>query len=76
MFGNLPDNALEEYSGDIRKGDLITLKTGMMLVEPNGPVMVTQADNIKGLYEVMYTSSNYTVGVGRIDIESMFSECK
>jgi len=76
MFGNMPDNALTEYEGDIREGDLVSLKPGMMLIDPKGPVLVTQADNISGLYEVMYISNNYTVGIGRIDIESMFNECK
>ena len=70
MFGNqLPSNALVEYEENIEPGDLLQLKQGMMLVEPNGPVQVLEADNEKGIYEVRYMSSDYIVGVGRIDIE-------
>ena len=70
MFGNqLPSNALVEYEENIEPGDLLQLKQGMMLVEPNGPVQVLEADNEEGIYEVRYMSNNYTVGVGRIDIE-------
>ena len=65
----MPDNALTEYEENIEAGDLLQLKMGMMLVEPNGPVQVLEADNVKGIYEVRYLSSNYTIGVGRIDIE-------
>ena len=70
MFGGyMPENAAIEYEGNIQAGDLLQLKQGMMLVEPNGPVQVLEADNEKGIYEVRYMSSNYIVGVGRIDIE-------
>ena len=69
LGGYMPDNALEEYEENIELGDLLQLKRGMMLVEPNGPVQVLEADNEKGVYEVRYLSSNYTVGVGRMDIE-------
>ena len=70
MFGgNMPENAHVEYEVDIFQGDLLQLKQGMMLIEPNGPVQVLEADNEKGIYEVRYMSSNYIVGVGRIDIE-------
>ena len=70
MFGNqLPSNALVEYEENIEPGDLLQLKQGMMLVEPNGPVQVLEADNEEGIYEVRYMSSDYIVGVGRIDIE-------
>ena len=65
----MPDNALVEYEENIELGDLIQLKQGMMLVEPNGPVQVLKADNDKGVYEVRYMSSNYIVGCGRMDIE-------
>ena len=41
----------------------------MMLIEPNGPVQVLESDNEKGVYQVRYMSSNYIVGVGRMDIE-------
>ena len=70
MFGGyVPSNALIDYEGNIEKGDLLQLKQGMMLVEPNGPVQVLKADNEKGIYEVRYMSSNYVVGCGRMDIE-------
>jgi len=74
----MPSNALVEYDEKIESGDLIQLKKGMMLIqlkkgmmliEPNGPVQVLKADNEKGIYEVMYMSSNYVVGCGRMDIE-------
>ena len=69
LGGYMPDNALEEYEENIELGDLLQLKKGMMLVEPNGPVQVLEADNEKGVYEVRYLSNNYTIGVGRMDIE-------
>tara|TARA_A100001011_G_C13916657_1_gene677340 strand:- start:450 stop:674 length:225 start_codon:yes stop_codon:yes gene_type:complete len=70
MFGGyMPENAAIEYEGNIQTGDLLQLKQGMMLVEPNGPVQVLEADNEKGIYEIRYMSSNYIVGVGRMDIE-------
>ena len=69
LGGYMPDNALEEYEENIELGDLLQLKKGMMLVEPNGPVQVLEADNEKGIYEVRYLSNNYTIGVGRMDIE-------
>ena len=70
MFGGyMPENALVEYEEKIEAGDLLQLKPGMMLVESNGPVQVLEADNEKGIYQVRYLSSNYTVGVGRIDIQ-------
>ena len=65
----MPENALVEYEEKIEAGDLLQLKPGMMLVESNGPVQVLEADNEKGIYQVRYLSSNYTVGVGRIDIQ-------
>ena len=69
LGGYMPENALEEYEENIELGDLLQLKKGMMLVEPNGPVQVLEADNDKGVYEVRYLSNNYTIGVGRMDIE-------
>ncbi|MEC7268059.1 MAG: hypothetical protein VXV82_05510 [Bacteroidota bacterium] len=69
LGGYMPENAHVEYDVNIFKGDLLQLKRGMMLVEPNGPVQVLEADNEKGIYEVRYLSSNYVVGCGRMDIE-------
>ena len=73
LGGYMPDNALVEYEENIKAGDLLQLKPGMMLVEPNGPVQVLEADNEKGIYEVRYMSSNYMISVGRIDIEGHWS---
>ena len=69
LGGYMPENAMIEYEENIKAGDLLQLKPGMMLIEPNGPVQVLEADNEKGIYEVRYMSSNYIIGVGRIDIE-------
>ena len=66
MFGSIDCN---EYEGDVNVGDLIELKPGMMLIEPIDPVLVLEADNDEGLYEVMYTRNNYIIGCGRIDIK-------
>lgn len=66
MFGSID---CSEYEGDINVGDLIELKPGMMLIEPIDPVLVLEADNDEGLYEVMYTRNNYIIGCGRIDIK-------
>ena len=59
----------EEYEGDVNTGDLVELKRGMMLIEPNGPVMILEADNGKGLYEIMYTRNSYIISCGRIEIK-------
>ena len=69
LGGYMTENALVEYEEKIEAGDLLQLKPGMMLVESNGPVQVLEADDEKGVYQVRYLSSNYTVGVGRIDIQ-------
>ena len=69
MFLGMPENASVEYQPDIYPGDLLQLKRGMMLVDPNGPVQVLEADNDKGIYEIRYMSSNYIIGCGRMDIE-------
>ncbi len=70
------DAFLTEFAGDVNVGDLLIIKPGMMLIEPGGPVMVLEADNIQGIYEIMYTRTNYTVGCGRIDIQEVFSESR
>ena len=59
----------QEYEGDLKIGDLVEIKKGMMLIEPLGPVLVLEADNKKGLYEIMYTRNNYVIGCGRMEIE-------
>ena len=53
MFNNPPLN-IDEYPGEINVGDLLEIKQGMMLVEPVDPVIVLEADNEKGLYQIMY----------------------
>ena len=73
MFCGLHGLNFEEFKGDVNIGDLIKIKEGMMLMEPVGPVMVLKADNVKGVYEIMYTN-NYVIGCGRMDIERVF--CK
>lgn len=74
MFGGLPLDAAVEYQGEINEGDLLILKEGMMLVPPNGPVLVMSANKKAGIYEIMYTSNNYTVTCSRIDIKDVFCE--
>lgn len=76
MFSCIPHAAFEEYQGDVNKGDLLEIKEGMMLVEPDGPVIVLEADNVKGLYEIMYLRNNYVVGCGRLEIRRVISECR
>ena len=71
MFGSRPLD-FNEFSEDIEVGDLIEIKDGMMLVEPSGPVLVLESDNEKGIYKIMYTSNNYIIGCGRMDIKGFF----
>ena len=63
-----------EYPGDVHAGDLIKIKPGMMLIEPIDPVLGLEADNDKGIYEIMYTRNNYVIGCGRMEIEEVVSE--
>ena len=70
MLSEFPDG-LNEFLGDIRVGDLLEIKKGMMLIEPNGPVLVLSADNEKGIFEIMYTRNSYVINCGRIDIKSI-----
>ena len=75
MFNNPPLN-IDEYPGEINVGDLLKIKQGMMLVEPVDPVIVLEADNEKGLYQIMYLRNNYVIGCGRMEIERVISECQ
>ena len=75
MFNNPPLN-IDEYPGEINVGDLLEIKQGMMLVEPVDPVIVLEADNAKGLYQIMYLRNNYVIGCGRMEIERVISECQ
>lgn len=69
MFLGIPENAGVEYQPDIYPGDLLLLKQGMMLIEPNGPVQVLKADNDNGIYEIRYLTNDYIISCGRIDIK-------
>ena len=72
MFCNGPLDT-EDYEGDVNVGDLIEIKPGMMLVEPIEPVMVLEADNDRGIYEIMYLRNNYVIGCGRMEIKRVVS---
>ena len=65
---------LDEFEGDVNVGDLLEIKTGMMLIEPVDPVIVLEADNDKGIYEIMYLRNNYIIGCGRMEIERVISK--
>ena len=65
---------LDEFEGDVNVGDLLEIKTGMMLIEPVDPVIVLEADNAKGIYEIMYLRNNYIIGCGRMEIERVISK--
>ena len=73
MNNNLDWN---DYQGDVNVGDLLKIKEGMMLIEPIDPVLVLEADNDKGIYEIMYTRNNYIIGCGRMEIERVISESR
>ena len=75
MFNN-PRLDFDEYPGEINVGDLLEIKQGMMLIEPVDPVIVLEADNEKGLYEIMYLRNNYVIGCGRMEIERVISGCQ
>jgi hypothetical protein len=74
FFNNVPNVC--EFPGDINVGDLIELDPSMMLVDPQGPVLVVDADNDKGFYGVTYTAFRYDVGVSRIDIIGIVNESR
>lgn len=64
-----PGLDFDEYAGDIEPGDLLKIKEGMMLIEPIDPVLVLEADNEKGIYEIMYIRNNYVISCGRMEIK-------
>lgn len=76
MFLGIPDDALVKFKGDIKKGDLLELKEGMMLIEPIDPVIVLSADNESGIYDIMYLRNNYMITCSRIDIKSLISAAR
>ena len=69
-------NDIRDYPGDVNVGDIIEIIPGMMLIEPIDPCIVLEADNEKGLYEIMYLRNNYIIGCGRMEIESVISEAR
>jgi len=78
MFRNLPSNP-SQYQGDIKAGDLIKLKDGMMLNDPHGPVLVLCAHKDENVgedfcWDVSYLSYQYITTVDRWDIEEVISE--
>lgn len=73
MCSSIPSD-IRDYPGNVNVGDLIEIVPGMMLIEPAGPCLVLEADNAKGIYEIMYTRNNYVVGCGRMEIERVISE--
>ena len=64
-----PGLNFDDYTGDIEPGDLLKIKEGMMLIEPIDPVLVLEADNEKGIYEIMYIRNSYVISCGRMEIE-------
>ncbi len=67
---------IRDYPGDVNVGDIIEIIPGMMLIEPIDPCIVLEADNEKGLYEIMYLRNNYIIGCGRMEIERVISEAR
>ena len=72
MYNNVSD--WSDYGGNINIGDLLELKPNMMLVEPEGPVIVIYSDNESGIYKVMYTKNNYEVTCYRMDVKRVVNE--
>jgi hypothetical protein len=60
-----------EFEGDIRLGDLLEIKKGMMLIEPEGPVLVIGVDSEIDVFTVMYTTTEYIINCSRIDIKKV-----
>ncbi len=69
-------NDIRDYPGDVNVGDIVEIIPGMMLIEPIDPCIVLEADNEKGLYEIMYLRNNYIIGCGRMEIERVISEAR
>jgi len=64
---------LSQYDGKIKEGDLIEAKSGMLLVDPNGLMLVLREVLSNEAWEVMYLSNKYITIVDRIDIKSVIS---
>ena len=69
-------NDIRDYPGDVNVGDIVEIIPGMMLIEPVEPCIVLEADNVKGIYEIMYLRNNYIIGCGRMEIERVISEAR
>ena len=67
---------IRDYPGNVNIGDLVEIIPGTMLIEPDGPCIVLESDNEKGIYEIMYTRNNYIIGCGRMEIERVISESR
>ena len=76
LFGKMPDDFSLEFQPDVYVGDLLEIKESMMLIEPDGPVLVLEADNTMGLYEIMYLRNNYIINCSRMDIRKKISEIR
>ena len=63
-----------DYPNDVNVGDLVEIIPGMMLIEPGGPCLVLEADNDKGIYEIMYTRNSYVINCGRMEIDRVISK--
>ena len=61
------------YEGEVKEGDLIEAKPGMLLVNPRGLMIVLKCVLEGEAWEVMYLSNNYITTVDRIDIKSVIS---
>lgn len=64
-------------AGDVKIGDLVTLKEEMMLIPPRGPVIVLKTDvaGLQGLCEVMYLSDNYIIQADtEMDIDRIIND--
>ena len=67
---------IRDYPGDVNVGDLLEIIPGMMLIEPEGPVLVLEADNKKGIYTIMYTRNDYVISCGRMEIEKVINKAE
>lgn len=64
---------LSTFSGEVKVGDLLEAKPGMLLVDPCGLMIVLKETLPREQWEVMYLSNNYVTCVDRIDIKRIAS---
>lgn len=62
-----------EFEGDIKLGDLLEIKKGMFLIEPEGPVLVIGVDDEIDVFTIMYTTTEYIIDCSRIDIKKVYT---